>query len=67
MPSADDHNNETPGVQIRTYVVLNAAGRVIAVKLNRTSASATVGLHPGSRVEPHMADKRSPRPETRDE
>lgn len=51
---------DAPGVQIRTYVVLNHAGRVVAVKLNRRSATATVVLYPGGRVEPHMADKDCP-------
>ena len=52
--------NDAPGLQIRVYVVLDVAGRVIAVKLNRTSATLTVKATPGSRVEPHMADKRPP-------
>lgn len=51
---------DAPGLQIRTYVVLDLAGRVIAVKLNRTSATLTVKANPGSRVEPHMADKHPP-------
>lgn len=48
------------GPEIRVYVITNAEGEVLAVKLNRTSATALQRITPGSAVEPHMADKRMP-------
>jgi hypothetical protein len=61
MDGSSTHNKPAPsGVQIRTYVVLDAGGRILAVKLNRTSAVATQRVNHGSTIDPHMADKRSP-------
>lgn len=50
-------NPPVSGIQIQVYVVLTREGRVDAVKLNRKSAETRKKTLPGSRVEPHLADK----------
>lgn len=47
----------TTHLTIKTFVVLNANGRVVGVKLNRRSATALVARYPGGNVEIHQADK----------
>lgn len=55
------HRPKKPtGLTIRTYVVQDARGKVVGVKLNRTSAAALHANHPGGTVETHHADKAVP-------
>jgi hypothetical protein len=51
---------EASGPEIRVYCVLGAGGKILAVKLNRTSATAVQRENPGSTIEMHRADKRFP-------
>lgn len=44
-------------VQIKTFVVLNARGRVVGVRLTKASAVALYLEHPGGHIEPHTAHK----------
>lgn len=46
------------GVEIKTFVVVDASGRVVGVRLNKQSATQLFREHPGGHIEPHLAHKR---------
>jgi len=49
------------GVEIKVFVILNALGLVVGLRLNRASADDMLLDYPGGRVEPHLAHKRRTR------